>query len=243
MTAADWRTSWDRQQNAHEPGRERSFELMLHYVELLAGEPARVLDLACGTASITERVLARFPETRVAALDVDPVMLELVRTAFGDDPRVDVLDRDLRDPSWQEGLGEFDAVLSATALHWLTEARLERVYHELADVVRAGGVFANRDHFPLEEQRLHDAAERALEAHLEREVAAGAERYEQWYERLARAEAFSALLAERARRFGDRTGELWLPAAWHCERILNAGFAAADTVWRWGNDALLVAVR
>ena len=243
MTAGDWRASWDRQQNAHEPDREHSFELMLDYVELLAGRPARLLDLACGTGSISERALARFPGAQVVALDVDPVMLELVAGALADDSRVQVVDRDLREPSWREGLGEFDAVLSATALHWLSEERLELVYRDVAGIVRPGGVFANRDHFPIEEQRLHDAGERALERHLEREVSTGAETYAQWYERLAGDEDFSALLAERTRRLPPGDGELWLPASWHRERLLTAGFAAADVTWRWGNDALLVAVR
>lgn len=97
-----------------------------------------------------------------------------------------MLDRDLREPSWHESLRDFDAVLSATAaLHWLTEDELPRRYRDLTAVLRPGGVFANRDHVPIEDARLQEAAERALDAHLERELAAGAESYELWYERLA----------------------------------------------------------
>jgi SAM-dependent methyltransferase len=244
VTAEGWRESWDRQQSAHEPDRGRSFEIMLDWVELLVGQPCRVLDLACGTGSITERVLARFPSAQAVALDVDPVMLELVGRAFAGDARVEVLDRDLREASWREGLDRgFDVVLSATALHWLSEEEIERLYRGLAEVVRPGGVFANRDHYPIEDPRLTEAAERALDVHLERELAAGAESYERWYQRLSGDEDLRRLLPERARRFGERRGELWLAASWHRERLLAAGFAAVDVVWRWGNDGLLVAVR
>ncbi len=244
MSVEGWRDTWDRQQAAHEPDRERSFEVMLDYVRLVAGPPRRILDLACGTGSITERALARFPSAGLVALDVDPVMLELVTRAFAGEPRVEILDRDLRRPSWLEGLpAGVDAVLSATALHWLSEEALARLYRDLAGLVRPGGVFANRDHFPIEDPRLSEAAERALAAHLERELAAGAESYEQWYERLSRDDDLSLLLAERARRLGGRNGELWLPASWHVERLSAAGFASVDVTWRWGNDALLVAVR
>ena len=37
--------------------------------------------------------------------------------------------------------------------------------------------------------------------------------------------------------------ETWLPASWYAERLRAAGFAAVAAVWRWGNDALLVAQR
>ena len=62
IDTAAWRRSWDVQQSAHEPGREESFSLMLDVVELLAGAPARVLDLACATGA--GATASRAPSTR-----------------------------------------------------------------------------------------------------------------------------------------------------------------------------------
>ena len=42
------------------PDREERFRGMLDMVEALVGREPRVLDLACGTGSITARLLARF---------------------------------------------------------------------------------------------------------------------------------------------------------------------------------------
>jgi SAM-dependent methyltransferase len=239
-----WRRSWDRQQAAHEHGREQRFDTMLEYVEFLAGPPGRVLDLGCGTGSITERVLARFPATRVAAVDVDPILLALAAAAFADDDRVEVFDRDLRDAGWATGLaGAFDAVLTATALHWLDERTLERLYRELATLVRAGGVFANADHMPIDNAQFAEAAERANVAHEQRAFAAGVDSYDEWYARIGADHRFARLAAERERRFAGWSGDHLRPAAWHAERLRAAGFSAVEVVWRWGNDAILVAVR
>ncbi|MFC0627009.1 class I SAM-dependent methyltransferase [Kribbella deserti] len=98
------RGSWESQQSIHAPDRELRFQLMLDHVEQLAGRPARVLDLACGPGSITRRVLQRFPFAEVVAIDIDPLLLDLARTAFEGDPRVDVREIQLFDPHWHEKL-------------------------------------------------------------------------------------------------------------------------------------------
>src|ERR671930_444727 len=111
---------------------------MLDCVELLAGSPTRVLDL-------------------------DPVTLSLARGAFEGNPRVEVLELDLREPAWTAGLGgPFDAVLTATALHWFHEKELLGLYQALTTVLRPGGVFANRDHMPIEDPALAAAADEAV---------------------------------------------------------------------------------
>jgi hypothetical protein len=54
---------------------------------------------------------------------------------------------DLRDPAWVDAVLEpqVDAVLTATALHWLPEGAVHRVYRDLARLVRAGGVVAHAE--------------------------------------------------------------------------------------------------
>ena len=49
-----WQDSWDRQQEWYLPDREERFRVMVDMVEALAGPEAGVLDLACGTGSISD---------------------------------------------------------------------------------------------------------------------------------------------------------------------------------------------
>lgn len=62
----DWQRSWDRQQEWYLPDREERFRVMLDTVEAHAGRAPRVLDLACGTGSISERLLAACPGPSVS---------------------------------------------------------------------------------------------------------------------------------------------------------------------------------
>ncbi|HEV7625916.1 MAG TPA: class I SAM-dependent methyltransferase, partial [Streptomyces sp.] len=74
-----WQDSWDRQQECYLPDREERFRVMLDMVEALVGPEARVLDLACGTGSISDRLLRRFPAARSTGVDLDPALLTIAR--------------------------------------------------------------------------------------------------------------------------------------------------------------------
>lgn len=119
-----WQESWDRQQEWYMPDREDRFRIMLDMVEALTGTAPRVLDLACGTGTITARLLARFPEATSTGVDLDPALLTIARGTFEGDGRVTFVEADLKDPHWPERLphDSYDAVLTATALHWLHKA-------------------------------------------------------------------------------------------------------------------------
>lgn len=135
---AAWQNSWDRQQEWYMPDREDRFRIMLDMVEALVGTAPRVLDLACGTGSITARLLARFPEATSTGVDLDPALLAIARGTFEGDDRVSFVTADLKDPDWATKLPyeSYDAVLTATALHWLHSEPLADLYGRIAELVR-----------------------------------------------------------------------------------------------------------
>ncbi|WP_433320466.1 class I SAM-dependent methyltransferase [Micromonospora sp. CA-269861] len=144
-----WQESWDRQQEAYLPDREHRFTAMLDAVDaVLDGRPPRVLDLAGGTGTISLRTLARFPTAETTLVDLDPALLAIADASLAD--RATIITADLGTPEWRSALPhqEYDAVLTATALHWLPADRLGQLYAELRDVLRPGGVFVNADHMP-----------------------------------------------------------------------------------------------
>lgn len=240
----EWQTSWDRQQARYLPDREERFAVLGALVGAVSGDSApRVLDLACGCGSISARLLERFPAAQVVAVDIDPVLLRIAAGVFEGDARVTLEEVDLRSPEWAAKFarGSFDAVVTATALHWLEPDRLAAVYGSLAGLLRPGGLFADSDQVGLVNTPRLDHLAEAL-----RPVSDGTgEDWEEWWERVARTPEFVELLAERQRRFG---GELhpaeFNPAAeWHVEHLLGAGFAEAGIVWRRGQAAVVAALR
>src|SRR5690349_8418073 len=146
-----WQESWDRQQEAYLPDREHRIAAMLDAVAAVApqGRP-KILDLAGGTGTISLRALDRFPHAQVTVLDQDPVLLALAEAAL--DGRAHIVAADLGRPDWTQALphGDYDAVLTATALHWLPADRLAVLYAEIRTVLRPAGLFANADHMPDE---------------------------------------------------------------------------------------------
>jgi SAM-dependent methyltransferase len=112
--AEAWQSSWDAQQTGFLFDREQRFAALLDLVEVTAGPAPTVVDLACGTASITRRLLARLPGARAVSVDVDPVLLAIARGSLGGDERVRIVRADLRDPAWVDRLDgvEADAVVT-----------------------------------------------------------------------------------------------------------------------------------
>ncbi len=111
-------------------------------VEALPGAPRRVLDLGCGDGRLTTLVLEHRPGIEaVVAVDSSPPMLRLARERFADDPRVAVVEGDLRDPI--DRFGDFDVIVSGFAIHHLDDDRKEQLYAEVAGALLPGGVFAN----------------------------------------------------------------------------------------------------
>jgi trans-aconitate methyltransferase len=243
-----WQESWDGQQQAFMPDREHRFAAMLDVVEAITdGRPPRLLDLAGGTGTISLRTLARFPGAQVTVLDQDPVLLTIAESSLRD--RATIVDADLGDPGWRAKLSAdgFDAVLTATALHWLAADRVSALYAEIRDVLRVGGVFANADHMPEENlpilsAKLRDHARVKREA---RYAAGAATTWPDWWARAAADEQLAPKAVERARIYPakDHSQEWLPPVTWHVEALRSAGYREAGVIWRGGTDAAVAAQR
>jgi trans-aconitate methyltransferase len=240
----EWQQSWDRQQARALPDREERFSVLLALIGAIAGDhPPRVLDLACGCASITSRVLDRFPSASVVAADLDPVLLRIAEGVFQGDDRVTLAEVDLRHDDWATSLplGEYDAIVSATALHWLAPERLTAVYASTAGLLRVGGLLANADQMPLVETPALDEAVASLSP----PAGQTGEEWHEWWRRVERTPRFAALLEERGRRFGGilHPDEFTPSATWHTENLTSGGFSEAGVVWRRGGAAVVAALR
>jgi SAM-dependent methyltransferase len=244
--AEDWQHSWDRQQEGFMPDREQRLAALVDIAEAVGGGEPRVLDLACGTGSISRRVLARLPGASTVAVDVDPALLAIATASLGHDDRVRIVRADLRDPAWAASVGEsgFDAVLTATALHWLPEPALRRLYRDLRSLVRPGGVVANADEMAASAlPRLGEALGRVARRRRAELCADGRPGWVDWWDIAAADPALAEAVAERRRFFGgDHSSEFVPPAEWHVAALTDAGFAEAGVAWRSGPAAIVAAM-
>ena len=116
---------------------DRSFGFVSDFatdmVDLLAPEPGeRIVDLGCGTGTLTAAIAARGAE--VIGIDGDAAMVERARALH---PTLAFEHADGRDFAIE---GHADAVFSNAALHWMKEAPPE-VIACVAHALRPGGRF------------------------------------------------------------------------------------------------------
>lgn len=254
--------SWDEQQTAYLPFREARFAVMLDTLETVLGTAFTFLDLACGPASLSVRILERFPLARCIAGDLDPVLMEIGKHVLADNARVNWLDIDLNQPTWGVNGSQplawlkeqpIDAIVTTTALHWLPPESLMRVYLQLGDLLKPGGVVMNGDHMMFQPHmttfRQLSESIKAKQYHRAFKVQEQAN-YADWWGafegqlRQADSEKYGEMFAERQRRFASRRRDYSEPIrVTHEAALLNAGFVEVGSIWQYFDDCVLLGVR
>jgi tRNA (cmo5U34)-methyltransferase len=184
----------------------------------VGGPIARVLDLGAGTGLMASMVGTAYPDARFELLDASAAMLAQAEGVLvGRVDAVHVADMTQGLPD-----GPFDAVVSALAIHHLEHADKRSLFCHVNDVLRPGGVFVNA------EQVLGPTPELA-------------ELYVQTWQRMCRELGASEdeLAASIERRRHDRCADIESQLQW----LRAAGFATADTVYKYWEEAVLVAVK
>jgi trans-aconitate methyltransferase len=219
-----WRASWDQQQEKYLPHREEAFSALLDAVHAIAGQRARVLDLAGGTGSISLRLLDRMPDAQPVLLDLDPVLVEIASASLPS--RVPVIRADLRDGRWIDALPHrsFHAVLTTTAMHCLAMDRLGELYREIRQLLVPRGIFVNADRMPDNGQPgLTDAGQH----------------WQEWWRQIAADQTLGPLMAAR----GPVPSEDWYsPVSAHLTMLKTAGFDEACVLWRRDDQAAVMGV-
>jgi tRNA (cmo5U34)-methyltransferase len=101
-----------------------------------------VLDLGGGTGALAAAVAERFPTIRVEIWDTDPAMLDFARArCAGFGGRVALVEKSFANP-----LPACDAVVACIALHHVKDmAAKGKIYRNIFNALRPGGLFANAD--------------------------------------------------------------------------------------------------
>jgi SAM-dependent methyltransferase len=95
----------------------------------------RVLDVGCGTGTLTAELATRFGQESVAAIDPSPLFIQAVRERY---PRVDAREASAEALPFPDV--SFDAVLAQLVVHFLTDPIAG--IREMHRVTRNGGVIA-----------------------------------------------------------------------------------------------------
>ncbi len=137
---------YDRTARASMPGYAELHRTLVRGIPFLPTRSFRVLELGLGTGTLTALILRAFPHARVTAVDLSPRMIARARTKLRPyRERVSLVAGDLG--SYPED--RYDAVVSALAIHHLSDPEKWRLFRRIHRSLPKGGYFGDADdHLP-----------------------------------------------------------------------------------------------
>lgn len=127
-------------------------EMLEVITRCLTSTSQRILELGCGTGELSLKILNRFPDSQVIALDYSPRMLQFAQdkiTAAGYQQRWTGIQADFGDwadnPENLDIGSEFDACVSSLAIHHLQDEMKLKLFERIAASLTQDGCFWNAD--------------------------------------------------------------------------------------------------
>ncbi|MGI8715668.1 MAG: class I SAM-dependent methyltransferase [Solirubrobacteraceae bacterium] len=126
------------------PDFDGFYGALIEVLGLLESPPRRVLDLGAGTGLVSTAVLAAHPTARIELLDASEPMLDQALERLGDAVAA-VHVADMTGVGGIRFAGPFDAVVSALAIHHLSDADKRGLFARVHEILAPGGVFVNAE--------------------------------------------------------------------------------------------------
>lgn len=237
----DWQTwvdRWERMQERYLVRRKERFTVMANLIQATQPKPYRILDLGCGPGSTMEYLLESLPESQVIGVELDPTILALAEPRlmkYGN--RATLIQADLRNPNWYKDIPlPINAIVSATALHWLSTEESSKLYHQLFQLLSHGGIFLNADHIPSGNPAVQQYWEQHREQMRAEEGHGTAEDWDGFWK--AYGEALGIDLAAIQKSIIGEWHGVESPLAWHLDTLRENGFINLDCYWRCDCDAI-----
>jgi len=131
------------------PYREDFFAAFADELKAIGKPAIRILELGSGPGFLAHHLLAKIPGAQLTLLDYSAAMHELARRRLIDNSgNVTFVERSFKEPGWEVGLGQFDAVITNQAVHELRHKRHAAALHaQVKDLLHVGGMYLAADHY------------------------------------------------------------------------------------------------
>ncbi len=171
--------------------------------------PRRILELGCGTGNLTLRLLHRYPQAQIDAVDLSAKMLEVARSRTGDAP-VTYKKEDFRTLAFSPQT--FDLIISSISLHHLLDVEKAKLFGRAKSWLSEDGIFTFSDQF-------RGATDHLYEQHIQR-----------WKEHAVSHDLPPEEWASWMKHQDEHDYHATVDK--HFEWLKAAGFAVADCTWR-----------
>jgi tRNA (cmo5U34)-methyltransferase len=175
-----------------------------------------LLDLGCGTGSVSKKVKDRYEKAHITCLDFAANMIDVAKTRLKAYPDVKYITCDFYNFDFDQ---KYDAIVSSLALHHLrTQDDKKAFYKKIFDHLNADGVFYNADIILGSNEYLQDLYMAKWKAFMRKSISE---------------EEINSLWILKHKN-EDRPEELMRQLAW----LRAIGFTGIDVVWKYYNFAV-----
>lgn len=226
--------SYDRLQPVLSPPYGPGLSMLVELVPFEKESPFEFVELGCGTAEPSCRVLAAFPNAVGICVDNEPEMLSLAEAKLSAySTRATV----------QEGemstfrIPDCDLVFSAKAFHHVPPQELPQLLQHIRTALRPGGCFILLDAMgvgPSWDEKMRGLAANFRMKHRERAIAAGEATAEELDARMEHKRRMKAAGKDTEYRHSAEDLVRWMT---------EAGFSEVAIPWRMLADTILVGFR
>lgn len=238
---------WDLQQNYHVKYREERYSAMFELIEASSEGPYRILDLASGPGSLSIRFLEKYPDSETVMMDQDPVLLRISKENFKKiSGKHSWVTGDISQPSTFTPLAQdsFDAVMTTTALHWLSDDALLRVYGQSFRILKHSGIFLNGDliHSKNDSEEFNQLEKKASEVHTDKVEWESVPDWDEFWRMISETPDLSEEWKSRNEVYPqdwDHRHRITLES--HCNYLEEVGFSVPGVVWSNFSDRILMA--
>ena len=241
---------WDEIHYILDPRRLERFALMMDLLEATMPRRFVALDLGAGPGPLSKRIVERFPEARVIAVDHNPVHTrvgQLALEGFGE--RSQWVTLDLRGFGWDERLPvrRMDAVVTSQTFHDIDAGRLRSVYCTLGARLWPKGVLLNSDWMPWDRSQSRFGRLYEKVAEIKKRDGRQADRlhfhreYMKWWEDAKKVRSLREVFKGVDPLVYDKKATKVTTVEAHLTTLHHAGFRDAGVVWQDGESRVVMA--
>ena len=224
--------SYDRLQPILSPPYSKGLDMIVDLIPFYPNDPFEFVELGCGTAEPTVRILEHFRNATGTCVDSEPEMLSLARRKFTSySGRAEVREANMTSCDIQE----CDVVFSAKAIHHVPPTDLPTLFSRIVCALRPGGCFILYDAMsvgPTWGASVRLQSSRFRQRHLQDTVASGA---------ATQQEIDARLEYKRKMKAAGKDVEYEHSAEDMISAMAKAGFEEVAVVWRMFSDTILLA--
>jgi tRNA (cmo5U34)-methyltransferase len=124
------------------PHYNESIEALVNSIPFEETKAIKVLDLGCGTGTVTKYIKDIYENATITALDLSPKMIGIAKKKLREYKKIDFLVGDFFVFDFKKG---YDVVVSSLAIHHIDAKGKKTLYQRIHDILNDGGVFYNND--------------------------------------------------------------------------------------------------